>query len=269
MSYGSKAAGRLAGKTILITGASAGIGEATAIEYASAAKGELKLILTARRLEKLDSVKSKLEAEFPNIKVLTVKLDVSDLSAIEKFFKELPEEFSDVDVLINNAGLARGVAKVGEISQDDIDSMFNTNVRGNIAMVQHLLPLFKKKNSGDIVQLGSVAGREPYPGGSIYCATKHALRAFTSALRKELINTKIRIIEIQPGNVETEFSDVRFYGDKDAAKKVYQGTEPLYADDIAELIVFYTSRKQNTVVAESLVFATNQASPFHIYRNSN
>ncbi len=147
--------------------------------------------------------------------------------------------------------------------------MFDTNVKGNIAIVQHVLPLFKKKNAGDIVQLGSVAGREPYPGGSIYCATKHALRAFTSALRKELIDTKIRIIEIQPGNVETEFSDVRFYGDKTKAKKVYEGTEPLYADDIAELIVFYTTRKQNTVVAESLVFATNQASPFHLYRGSN
>lgn len=211
-------------------------------------------------------MKKKLESEYPKIKVLPVTLDVSDLKAIDKFFDELPAEFADIDILINNAGLARGVAKAGEIEQADIDAMFNTNVRGNIAMVQHVLPLFKKKNLGDIVQLGSIAGREPYPGGSIYCATKHALRAFTSAMRKELINTKIRIIEVQPGNVETEFSDVRFYGDKSKAKKVYEGTEPLYADDIAELIVFYTTRKENTVVAESLVFATNQASPFHIYR---
>lgn len=239
------------------------------MQYAEAAKGDIKLILTARRLEKLQDLQKKLESEYPKIKVYSAKLDVSHIAEIDAFFKELPKEFADVDILINNAGLARGVAKVGDILQDDIDSMFDTNVKGNFAIVQHLLPLFKKKNSGDIVQLGSVAGREPYPGGAIYCATKHALRAFTSALRKELVNTKIRVIEIQPGNVETEFSDVRFYGDKSAAKKVYEGTEPLYADDIAELIVFYTTRKQNTVVAESLVFATNQASPFHIYRDSN
>lgn len=268
MSFGAKAAERLAGKTILITGASAGIGEATALEYASVTPN-IKLILTARRAAKLEDLKTRLTNKYPEIKVYNASLDVSDLKAIDKFFDEIPEEFKDIDILINNAGLAKGVDKVGSIKQEDIDAMFNTNVRGNFYIVQKLMPLFKKKNSGDIVQLGSIAGREPYPGGSIYCATKHALRAFTSALRKETVDTNLRIIEIQPGNVETEFSSVRFSGDESKAKKVYEGTEPLYADDIAEIIVFATTRKANTVMAENLVFATNQASPFHIYRHQS
>ncbi|CAH2351922.1 NADP-dependent 3-hydroxy acid dehydrogenase [[Candida] railenensis] len=268
MSYGPKAAERLANKIILITGASAGIGEATAKEFAAAADGNVKLILTARREDKLDELSQELKKTYPNIQIYTVGLDVSKTETIAPFLDSLPEDFADIDVLINNAGKAMGLDKVGEILDEDINAMFQTNVLGLIAMTQHVLKIFKKKNSGDIVNLGSIAGRDPYPGGSIYCATKSAVKFFSHSLRKELIDTKIRVFEVDPGNVETEFSNVRFKGDLERAKKVYEGTEPLYAPDIAEIIVFGCSRKQNTVIAETLVFSTNQAGPFHIHRNT-
>lgn len=268
MSLGAASLKRIAGKTIFITGASSGIGKATALEYANASEGHVKLILAARRLEKLKEVESELKNKYPNLKVFINTLDVSTPGSIDPFLKELPKEFQDIDILVNNAGKALGSAKVGEIKEADIEETFNTNVLGLISITQAVLPLFKKKNSGDIVQLGSIAGRDPYPGGSIYCASKFAVRAFTEALRKELIDTKIRVIEIQPGAVETEFSIVRNYGDKSKADEIYKGRDPLYADDIAELIVFATSRKQNTVIAELLVFPSDQASASHVYKRA-
>lgn len=268
MSYGAKASERLNGKTILITGASSGIGEATARELAEASDGNINLILTARRKEKLDQLKGDLESKFPSLKILSVQLDVSDLGAIKSFVRDIPESFSDIDVLINNAGKALGREQVGEIADDDIKEMFDTNVLALIILTQEILPIFKAKNSGDIVNLGSIAGRDPYPGGGIYCPTKAAVKSFSHALRKELINTKIRVIEVDPGNVETEFSNVRFRGDLEKAKAVYNGTEPLVATDIAEIITFSLTRRQNTVLAETLVFSTNQASASHLYRES-
>jgi len=267
MSFGPDAAKRLQDKTILITGASAGIGEATAIEYADASNGQVKLILAARRSEKLESLKQSLESKYNNIKIHIAKLDVSQIQEIGKFFNELPNEFKQIDILINNAGKAQGVDKIGTIRQVDIDTMFQTNVIGMIAVTQAVLPGMKERNVGDIVQLGSIAGRDPYPGGGIYCATKAALRSFTHSLRKELIDTKIRIIEIDPGNVETEFSKTRFFGDEEKASKVYEGTEPLVAKDISDLIVYSTTRRSNTVIAETLIFSTNQASASHLYRD--
>ncbi|CCH43074.1 3-oxoacyl-[acyl-carrier-protein] reductase [Wickerhamomyces ciferrii] len=269
MSFGPQAAERLTNKIILITGASAGIGESTAWDYAKASNGEIKLILTARRIERLESLEKDLSTQFPQIKILTKQLDVSNLKDIESFFQSLPTEFQDIDILINNAGKAHGVDKIGTIKQEDIDVMFQTNVLGMISMTQHVLPIMKQKDSGDIVQLGSIAGRDPYPGGGIYCATKAALRSFTHSLRKELIDTKIRVIEIDPGNVETEFSNTRFFGDLEKAKKVYQGTEPLIAKDISDLIVYTTTRRSNTVIAETLIFSTNQASASHLYRKTD
>ncbi|CEP60473.1 oxidoreductase LALA0_S01e11672g [Lachancea lanzarotensis] len=267
MSQGRRAAERLAGKTVFITGASAGIGQATALEYLDASNGNLKLILAARRLEKLEELKQTINKDYPDAKVFIGQLDVTETAKIQLFVDSLPEEFKDIDILINNAGKALGSDPVGTISSQDIAGMMDTNVLGLINVTQAVLPIFQAKNSGDIVNLGSVAGREAYPTGAIYCATKHAVRAFTQSLRKELISTKIRVIEIDPGNVETEFSMVRYKGDTDRAQKVYEGTEPLVAEDIADLIVYSTSRKANTVIADVLVFATNQASPFHIFRN--
>lgn len=268
MSYGSKAAERLANKVVLITGASAGIGEATAREIASAANGNVKLILTARRKSKLDDLSKSLSEEYPSIQILTIELDVSKVDTIKPFVENLPSDYSDIDILINNAGKALGRDNVGDISTEDILGMFETNVFGLITLTQAVLPIFKKKNYGDIINLGSIAGRDPYPGGGIYCPTKSAVKSFSHVLRKELINTKIRVLEVDPGNVETEFSNIRFKGDLEKAKQVYQGTEPLVAEDIAEIIVFGITRKSNTVIAETLVFSTNQASATHIYRES-
>ncbi|SGZ46704.1 CIC11C00000002860 [Sungouiella intermedia] len=268
MSYGARAFERLQGKTVLITGASSGIGEATTRELAEAAEGNLKFILTARRKDRLESLKTELELKYPSIKVAAVQLDVSKLGQIQSFVEDLPEEFSDIDILINNAGKALGREEVGHIDENDIREMFDTNVLALIMLTQKVLGVFKAKNSGDIVNLGSIAGRDPYPGGGIYCPTKAAVKSFSHALRKELINTKIRVIEVDPGNVETEFSNVRFRGDLEKAKAVYSGTEPLVAIDIAEIIVFALTRKENTVLAETLVFSTNQASASHLYREN-
>ncbi|ODV81718.1 NAD(P)-binding protein [Suhomyces tanzawaensis NRRL Y-17324] len=266
MSYGSKAAQRLANKIILITGASGGIGEATAREIAGAANGNVKLILTARRKEKLDALAKDLSAKYPSIQTHAAQFDVSKIETIKPFISNLPSDFADIDVLINNAGLALGRDPVGQIAEEDISQMFNTNVLGLITLTQTVLPIFKKKNSGDIVNLGSIAGRDPYPGGSIYCATKASVKFFSHALRKELIDTRIRVLEVDPGNVETDFSLVRYKNDSDKAKAVYEGTEPLLADDIAEIIVFGITRRENAVIAETLVFASGQASASHLYR---
>lgn len=268
MSFGPKALERLAGKTVFITGASAGIGYATAVEYAHATNGDIKLLLTARREAKLAELKKQLEAEFSGIKVLTRALDVSQKGFIDGFLEELPDEFKDIDILVNNAGKALGRAEVGDIEVKDIEEVFSTNVFGLIEITQAIVKQFKQKNRGDIVQLGSIAGRDAYPGGSIYCSSKFAVRAFTEALRKELINTKIRVLEVQPGAVKTEFSTVRFYGDAKKAEETYAGRTPLVAQDIAEIIVFATSRRENTVIAETLVFPTDQASASHVYKRA-
>jgi 3-hydroxy acid dehydrogenase/malonic semialdehyde reductase len=163
----------------------------------------------------------------------------------------------------NNSGLVKGVAQAPSISPADIDTMFSTNVTGLIAMTQAILPIFKARpdgGKGDIINIGSIAGREAYQGGSIYCATKAAVRAFTDAMRRELIATRIRIIEIDPGQVETEFSVVRFGGDKEKAKKVYEGVEPLTPEDIAEVVIFAAGRRENVVLADTLVFPNHQVS---------
>lgn len=266
MSYGLKAAERLAGKTVLITGASSGIGEATALELAAAANGNIRLILAARRLDRLLELKSKLEKQHEMIAVLPKRLDVSDYRQIPSFLSDLPSEWSEIDILVNNAGLALGRDHVGSIKPEDIESMMFTNVIGMITLTNALVPQFKKRNSGDIVMIGSIAGRNAYPGGSIYCATKSSVRSFSSALRAETINTGIRVIEVDPGAVETEFSVVRFYGDKSQADNVHKGTEPLTPEDIAEVIVFSLSRRPNTIIAETLVFPSHQAGAAYIYR---
>lgn len=267
MSQGRKAAERLADKIVLITGASAGIGAATAVEYLDASNGKAKLILCARRLEKLETLKAQLLKEYPEARVHIVQLDVTKTETIQPFLNNLPEEYKNIDILINNAGKALGSDPVGEIDINDIKGMMDTNVIALINLTQAVLPIFKKKNAGDIVNIGSVAGREAYPTGSIYCASKFAVRAFTESLRKELISTKIRVILIAPGVVETEFSVVRYKGDTERAAGVYQDVNPLEAEDVADLIVYSTSRRNNTVIADTLIFPTSQGSPFHIYRN--
>ncbi|KIV99226.1 uncharacterized protein PV09_09090 [Verruconis gallopava] len=263
---------RLEGKTILITGASSGIGRSTAHEFARTSPKNLKLILTARRIDALKEVAANITKEVGDgVKVLPVKLDMSKTDEIKDFIGRLPEEFKNIDVLVNNAGLVKGMAQSPDIAEEDINIMFSTNVLGLIALTQAVMKIFKSRpngGSGDIINIGSIAGREGYAGGSIYCATKAAVRTFTEALRKELIATRIRVMEIDPGQVETEFSVVRFYGDKEKADAVYKGVDPLTPDDIAEVIVFAAGRRENVVIADTLIFPNHQASAGIMHRRN-
>jgi len=263
---------RLEGKTIIVTGASSGIGRSTAMEFARTSPKNLKLILTARRIDTLKEIAGEIKKEIgEGVKVLPFKLDVSKPEEVRGFVEALPAEFKEIDVLVNNAGLVKGVAKAPEIAEEDMNAMFATNVTGLINMTQAVLPIFKKRadgGAGDIINIGSIAGREPYPGGSIYCATKAAIRSFTDSLRRELIATRIRIIEVDPGQVETEFSVIRFYGDKAKADAVYAGCEPLTPDDIAEVVVFAAGRRENVVIADTLIFPNHQAAATVMHKKS-
>ncbi len=198
---------RLEGKTILVTGASSGIGKSTALEFARTSPKSLKLILTARRIDVLKTLAEQIKSEVGDgVQCLPVQLDMSKPSEIVSFVSNLPTEFKEIDVLVNNAGMVKGVAKSPDINPEDIDIMFATNVTGLITMTQEVMKGMTKRGEsgqGDIIMIGSIAGREGYPGGSIYCATKAAVRTFTDALRRELIATRIRVIEIDPGQVET------------------------------------------------------------------
>lgn len=265
-------ASRLLGKTVLITGASAGIGAATAILFA---KAGCNLILTARRADALKVVAGACSEAHKEAgvrqggKFAVVQLDVSDTKAVASFFDNVPDDLKKVDILVNNAGFVLGVEKIGNIAEADYESMFKTNVFGLIAMTQLLIKDFRARKEGHVINLGSVAGREAYAGGGIYCATKHAVRSFTGSLLREVVDTNIRVTEIQPGMVETEFSIVRFRGDKNAADKVYDGLQPLVAEDIAEEIVWAASRPPHVNIAEVYVLPVNQASPTLSYRGGS
>ncbi|KIK59905.1 hypothetical protein GYMLUDRAFT_60004 [Collybiopsis luxurians FD-317 M1] len=268
-------ASRLLGKTVLVTGASAGIGAATALLFAKHLchlKGGSNVILVARRAEAIKSVAEACASAFKESglkqggKFAAIQLDVSDKAQVASFWDKVPADLRNVDILVNNAGFVLGVEHVGDIKDEDIEAMFATNVLGLISVTQLLIKDFKARQSGHVINLGSIAGRETYPGGSIYTATKHAVHAFTATMMRELVNTPIRVTEIQPGMVETEFSIVRFRGDAQAAKKVYTGLEPLTAADIAEEIVWAAARPPHVNVAEVLVLPVNQASTSLNYR---
>lgn len=257
--------GRLQGKTVFITGASAGIGEASARQFADEG---CNLILTARRVEKLEQLKSELLKAHPNIYVHAVGLDVREKKQIDTVVTELPEQVKNVDILLNNAGMVIGTDPLVEVEESVIDQMLATNVKGLVFLTQALVPGMKKRGVGHVINLGSIAGKQAYAGGSIYCATKFAVDAITKALAIELVDTPIRVSQICPGMVNTEFSTIRFRGDKDKADNVYKGLQPLVADDIAELIVFTASRPAHVNIADMLVFPVNQADSKTVYRRT-
>jgi len=266
----SAVAKRLEGKTIAITGASSGIGRSCAFEFARTSPKNLRLIITARRIDTLREVAAEIVKEVGDgVQVLPVRLDISNPEEVRQFVPNLPGEWKGIDVLVNNAGLVRGVARAPGIAAEDIDAMLATNFAGLVNMTQAVLPIFKKRpggGAGDVINIGSIAGRDGYPGGSIYCATKAAVRAFTDSLRKELIDTRIRVMEVDPGQVETEFSVVRFYGDRAKADAVYAGCDPLTPDDVAEVVVFAAGRRENVVIAETLIFPQHQGSATVVHR---
>ncbi|AMD18553.1 HBL349Cp [Eremothecium sinecaudum] len=266
MSLGRKAAERLADKTVLIVGASSGIGKATATEYCDTTGGQIKLILAARRFKKLQEIKKDIEKDFQNVKIHIVELDVSDSKKIASFVEELPEDFKDIDILVNCAGLALGLDDVGDIDPEDVETMINTNFIGLVHITQAVIPIFKAKNSGDVVNVSSISAIDSYPKGSIYCASKHAVRGFTKALRQEMNRSNIRVIEIAPGLVETEFFTVRFRGDEEKAKKIFEVAPALHPDDVADSIVYATSRKPGTTVADLLILPTQTIPLAEVYR---
>jgi NADP-dependent 3-hydroxy acid dehydrogenase YdfG len=217
-------------KVVLITGASSGFGEATAKKFA---KDGCSLILAARRTEKLTALAQELAGQCP---VYTASLDVTDAESVDRFFAELPTAFSDIDVLVNNAGLALGLEPAHLVDIADWETMVNTNITGLLRVTRQVLPTMVAKNTGHIINIGSIAGSWPYPGGNTYGATKSFVQHFSRSLRADLLGKNIRVTNIEPGMADTNFSTVRFKGDDEKAKQVYEGTAPLTADNIADII---------------------------------
>ena len=248
-------------KTILITGATSGIGLATAKKLANKKN---QLILCGRRQHKLDEISNEI-SKITN--VLTLRFDVSDKKEVNKVLENLPKEFSSIDVLINNAGNAHGLDTIQEGSLDDWDNMIDSNVKGLLYVSRVLIPKMIVKQNGHIINIGSLAGREVYEKGNIYCATKHAVNAISKAMRIDLNKTGIKVSEINPGLVETDFSNVRFKGDSDRAEKVYLGYKALQADDIADIIEFVINRPSHVNIADILVLPKSQATSSIINKN--
>ena len=249
------------GRTVLVTGASAGIGAACARAFAGAGA---RLILCARRVGRLEELAEKLRGGETD--VLLLELDVRDAAAVAERIGALPAEWADVDVLVNNAGLGRGLDKLWQGSPADWDEMVDTNVKGLLYVTRALLPRMVERRAGHVINLGSVAGHEVYPGGAVYCATKHAVKAITQGLRMDVLGTGIRVSTVDPGMVETEFSVVRFHGDEDRAKNVYRGMTALTADDIADTVLWVASRPPHVCIDEIIIKPTDQASATLVHR---
>ena len=251
----------MSGKTVCITGATSGIGEACAKLFA----GEgAKLILLARRGNLLE----KLKKECGDKDILTGVVDVSKRKEVEAFFAGLPEKWKDIDLLVNNAGLGLGLDKLHEADPDDWDRMIDTNVKGLLYVSRAVLPGMVKRDSGHVINIGSIAGRELYPGGNVYCATKFAVRALTRALKIDLLGTNVRVTTIDPGMVETGFSEVRFKGDTDRAKKVYEGMTPLTGGDIADAVLWVATRPPRVDILEMVVVPTDQSGATFVHRRT-
>lgn len=248
-------------KTALITGATSGIGEACARQFAS---GGYNLILTARRSDKLEAIKAELEAE--GVKVKTLVFDVRDAEASAKAISSLEPEWQTIDVLINNAGLALGLEPEYKGSMEDWDTMIDTNIKGLLTMTRLIVPSMVERNEGHIINIGSVAGDAAYAGGNVYCATKAAVKAITDGLRIDVADTAIRVTNLKPGLVETNFSNIRFHGDTQRADNVYKGIKPLTGADIADVAYYAASAPKHVQIAEVLILATHQASGSVIHR---
>lgn len=241
-------------KLIFITGATSGIGEGCARKFASMGSN---LILNGRNVEKLESLKNELTAQ--GVEVLTLPFDVRNRQAMTEAIHSLKDKWQNIDVLINNAGLVLGMDKEHEGSLDEWDIVIDTNIKALLAMTRMIVPEMVKRNSGHIINIGSIAGDAAYGGGSVYCATKAAVKALSDGLRIDLVDTPLRVTNIKPGMVETNFSVVRFRGDKTKADAVYDGIRPLTGDDIAEVVYYAASALAHVQIAEVLVMPTYQA----------
>lgn len=249
---------------VCITGASSGIGKASAIEFA---KHGCNLLLMARRKDRIDELAKRLTDDY-HVKVFTVSLDVADYSAVDKAFSSLPPKWKKIDILLNNAGLARGLAKFHEGNIEDWEEMINTNVKGLMYVTRTVLPGMVERNSGHIINLGSIAGHQTYPMGNIYSASKFAVTGISRSLKMDLLGTAVRVSSVDPGLVETEFSEVRFHGDSERGSKVYSGMMPLKPEDVAEIVVFCATRPAHVNIGEILVTPTDQATVTMVHRRT-
>jgi 3-hydroxy acid dehydrogenase/malonic semialdehyde reductase len=249
-------------KVVFITGASSGIGRSCARAFASQ---DARLILAARRRDRLEELAAELKL-MPRRKVHILALDVRSRTAVERAVNEIPPAWDAVDILVNNAGLSRGLDKLHEGKLDDWEEMIDTNVKGLLYVSRAIIPGMVKRGRGHIINIGSVAGHEVYPNGNVYCATKFAVKALSRGLRLDLSGTGVRVSSVDPGMVETEFSLVRFRGNKERAEKVYQGLTPLSPDDIADAIVYCATRPPHVNVSEMIVMPTDQASTTLVHR---
>ncbi len=243
-------------KTILITGATSGIGKSCAYKFA---EKNNRLLLTGRREERLDKIAKELSEKYSS-EVLTLSFDIRNVSEVEKAIESLPEEWKTIDILINNAGLAVGMNTIQEGVIDDWERMIDTNIKGLLYITRQILPLMIARQKGHIINIGSIAGKEVYPNGNVYCATKHAVDALSKAMRIDTVKHGIKVTQIAPGAIETEFSVVRFKGDEDKAANVYKGYTPLSPDDIANAVYFTSTLPNHVNINDMVIMPVSQAS---------
>lgn len=251
-------------RIVLITGASSGIGCSCARFCAELGA---RLILVARREAKLRSLVDELKGRYP-VEVVVVALDVQNRGGVSEAIAQLPADWQAIDVLINNAGLSRGLDKQHEASIQDWEEMIDTNVKGLLYVSRAVVPGMVERQRGHVVNIGSIAARQAYPGGSVYCATKAAVKSLSEGLKMDLLGTPVRVTNIEPGLVETEFSDVRFRGDRDRAQNTYQGMTPLTPDDIADAILFAITRPAHVNISEIFLMPTDQSSASLVHRRT-
>ncbi|MGV3539662.1 MAG: SDR family NAD(P)-dependent oxidoreductase [Rufibacter sp.] len=249
----------MSSKIALVTGATSGIGRATAIELA---KNGFKIIATGRRTERLQELVNELETEH----LTTLEFDVRDRAAVQKAIASLHSAWRNIDVLINNAGNAHGLAPIQSGDVDDWEAMLDINVKGLLYVTREVLPIMVERKSGHIINIGSIAGKEAYANGNVYCASKFAVDALSKSMRIDLVHEGVKVSEVNPGAVETEFSEVRFKGDKERAANVYKGFEALTAQDVAELIAFMVTRPRHVNLAEVMILPSAQASATVIHK---
>lgn len=255
---------RFAKKVVLITGASSGFGKASAQRFA--AEGA-DLVLWARRLERLEELKGDLEKRF-GVRVRIDRVDVREREDVLALGRDLANEGTVPDILVNNAGLASGLDKVHEGDFDDWDRMIDTNLKGLLNVTRAILPGMVERNAGHVINIGSIAGRMAYPMGNVYNATKFAVRALNDAMNIDLVGTRIRVSTVDPGAAETEFSDVRFHGDRESAKAVYRGFDPLTADDVADAILYVAGTPEHVNITDLVIMPTAQRNPYLLHRES-
>ena len=248
---------------VLVTGASSGIGQACAEEFA---KAGARVIVAARRIDRLQDLAQRLQADY-GAEVYPVALDVCDRPQVEATLGHLPAPWNAVDILVNNAGLSRGLEKLHEGSIQDWEEMIDTNIKGLLYVTRTILPGMVERQRGHVINIGSIAGHQTYPNGNVYCATKAAVRSLTEGLKLDLVGTPVRVSSVDPGMVETEFSDVRFHGDRPRAEKVYQGVTPLTGTDIAEIVVFCATRPAHVNLNEIIVMPVAPASTTLVHRH--